>query len=471
MKYPLVLIVLCFVVVKLANAQNAHSLYFMSEMSQRHEYNPSFVPEYGYVSIPVGGKIQVAASSNVGVSDLIYDYNDEKVTFMHSSVNGDEFLNKLNPQNYLKQSFSTDILSCGFFLKKNQFISFGLTLKERLSLNLPRDLFALAKLGLMTTNDHYDLSSIKATAVSWLEASAGYSYLVNDRLRLGAKFKLLSGLSAARISYDKLDIDLVTDLWAVDALGESLIMSHSLSYNVDENGEFTYRDYLFDKHNRKPSGIGAAVDLGFTYRVSPDVTVASAIADLGFLYWFPSSVKKGVSESSFSFDGFREGSYKTLESEYWHLRTDIERLVKFKETKPTVKYYDPLLATLSTSIEYRFYKNKGSQVSCGLLNNIYYGKDNSDYEIVGALNAKPFSWLSLTTTCAFLQKNSNRFGLAINVSPKWINLFVASDFIALNLDSDYLPVNAFTCNVQAGVSIPLYQNKPPYRYKYKDYPY
>ena len=97
------------------------------------------------------------------------------------------------------------------------------------------------------------------SAISWAEASAGYSREFSDRLRIGAKAKLLIGLSAAKVQYDQFDVNLSQNRWSVQASGESQIMSHFLDYNVGNDGNFSYQDYLLNHHNKKPSGAGAAI--------------------------------------------------------------------------------------------------------------------------------------------------------------------------------------------------------------------
>jgi len=55
----------------------------------------------------------------VGLNDFIYPYDDpsgkyELTTFMSSTVNGDEFLNKLHDMNRIRMNLDYTILGTGF---------------------------------------------------------------------------------------------------------------------------------------------------------------------------------------------------------------------------------------------------------------------------------------------------------------------------------------------------------------------
>jgi hypothetical protein len=443
----------------------------MKEMSQRHEYNPAFVPEYGYFALPVIGNTQVGATSDVGVLDFLFSNGNKQVLFMHPSVNTSDFLNKLQPLNRVKQSLSTDLFSCGFFTSNNDFWTFGLSLKENMSAVLPKSLFEFLK---DSTKNYYDLSDMRAKSVCWLEASLGYSKEINDRLRVGFKVKLLTGMSEEIIKYSKLDLNRVGNQWHLNATGQTTIASNFLSYKVDSTDHFTFQDYTFNKHNIKPAGFGAAIDMGLTYRITPDLTLSASLTDLGFISWNPSSVKIGDAKNGYDISGVSDSatySYGTWSNQLWQFSQNGKQILAYKRSTLNRRYTDMLTATLRTGLEYDILKNGNKRISLGLLNTIYYGEYNSDFETVGSVNVSPNSWSCFTATCAFLQKDPHRFGLALNLSPKWINFFIASDFLLPRLTSDFLPKNAFTFNVQTGIAIPLFLNKSPYRYKYKDYPY
>ena len=56
---------------------------------------------------------------------------------------------------------------------------------------------------------------------------------------------------------------------------------------------------------------------------------------------------------------------------------------------------------------------------------------------------------------AIVKNDNNRLGLALNFSPKWINFFLASDFITNKFNKQLLPINKFDINIHAGISFYL----------------
>ncbi len=471
MKSFILFVFLLVLVMMSVSSQSVHSLYFMGEMSQRHQYNPAFVPKYGYISLPILGNIQVGGSSNLGVSNFIYEKANKLVTFMHPSVSDDEFISSIKPENYMNQDLKIDLLSCGLFTKKNEFWSFDLSIKENLYVNLPGDLLRFAKLGMNSSTNHFDLKNIKYENTYWLESALGYSFEVNDHVRVGGKIKFLAGLSSATINYSQFDVDLNQDNWGVLAKGESLLASKMVSLDKDSAGYFSFKDYLWNGYNREPAGYGAAFDLGITYNPTPNVTLAASLENLGFLHWKQSSVQHGMAESTVTFNGFTLDAqlYSTWSSQFWILKQQAKDFARFKETAVSCGYNQWLPTTIRASAEYTICRNSRKQeVRVGMLSNIYYNQNYPNGEFVTALTFKPADWLSITTTYAILQKNPNRFGLALNASPRWINFFLASDFLAIKLNRQLLPISQFVFDLQTGISIPLCKNRKPYRYVYND---
>ena len=96
-------------------AQTTHSAYFMEGMPTRHKLNPALASEYGYVSMPMLGDINVGASSNVGVSTFLYPTGGgEIMNFLDKAVDSKEFLGSLKSQNKIVAELDLSLLSFGF---------------------------------------------------------------------------------------------------------------------------------------------------------------------------------------------------------------------------------------------------------------------------------------------------------------------------------------------------------------------
>ena len=133
-------------------AQTLNSSYFLEGATFRHQLNPAFMGERNYISIPLLGNINVGTSSNSGLTDFIYKYNDPEskydlTTFMSSSVSREEFLGNLKTNNQINTNFGLTILSAGFHAWGG-FNTIELGVKSNSSVNLPYELFNFMKTGM-----------------------------------------------------------------------------------------------------------------------------------------------------------------------------------------------------------------------------------------------------------------------------------------------------------------------------------
>lgn len=77
--------------------------------------------------------------------------------------------------------------------------------------NLPYSLFEFIKLG-----KEGQIRNFGTSTDSYLEAAFSYSFpLMDDRLYIGIRGKFLAGLARAQVTYDRFDISLREDRWAV----------------------------------------------------------------------------------------------------------------------------------------------------------------------------------------------------------------------------------------------------------------
>lgn len=439
------------------SAQSVQSTYFLNEWSHRHTLNAAFAPEYGHVSLPIFGGIQLNLSSNTGLSNYIFPYNDGFTTFLNSNVSSSEFLNKLNLNNSINEGMNLSLLSLGFYTTSKSFWSFDINLKENLSVNIPIGFFQLAKLGMAHSTNSYNLKNLSVSQTNIAEASLGYSTDINSKLRFGINAKLLVGLTSERIKYNQFDIILANDRYEVNASGESLIMADFVSFEKDSNNYYDFTKNKLDISKLKYSGLGAAIDLGITYKPFKRLMLAAAINDLGYLKWNASSIKRGIASSNVLFNGFNNINIDSLniDNQIEKLKNDANNLVKFKEVVSNEDFKETIPFTLNLSAEYSLFANDKHDILLGVLYHNYNSQFNKVEEMVGAVTLKPFSWFTVSGTCELLNSNFNRYGLGINFSPKWINLYIASDYITPKLNHQFIPYDKFNFNITFGGSFVL----------------
>ncbi|NDP19892.1 MAG: hypothetical protein GZ091_02250 [Paludibacter sp.] len=442
----------------IASSQNMNSLYFLDEWSQRHTLNAAFTPENGHFSFPLFGGINFNTSSNTGLSNYVYPYNSELVTFMHPSVDGHDFIEKLDPNIFLRQSMKINLLSFGFFTK-NAYWSFDYNLKEQLNVNIPIDLFRLIKLGFEHETNVYDLKNLNINQTNITEFSLGYSRNINSKFRVGANLKLLVGLSTEEINYTQFDVSLANDRYEINSKGESIIMSNILSFGTDQNNNYDFTKSSINYSSKQPAGTGTAIDLGATYKPTNKLTLSAAMNDLGFIYWRGDAINKGIATSNILFTGFsviNTDDDVNIESQLNQLENDLNNLILFeKQPQSTTGILKFIPSTITLSGEYSLFGNKDHNLKFGLLWNSYNSANYHSNQLMGAITLKPLSWFSLSTTYSLFINESNRFGLALNFSPEWLNIFLATDFSTTQFNPQFLPIKKFDLSFRAGVSLYL----------------
>lgn len=145
-KHVAVALVLAF---NVANgvAQTTNSTYFLQGVESRTELNPAFVPNRGYVKLPVLGSFNLSASSSFveakTLKDIFFEGEKNNKTSKNDVTDSflkDEFIKNLKDKNTLNLNLHTDVLSFGWFKGKG-FWNVNVGLKTQVDLNIPQSMF------------------------------------------------------------------------------------------------------------------------------------------------------------------------------------------------------------------------------------------------------------------------------------------------------------------------------------------
>ena len=455
MKRIIISISILFVTLSGVYSQGVHSVYFLNEWSQRHTLNAAFAPEYGYFSLPALGGIEIGINTNMALKTFLFPANPQPLLFMNKGVDAQTFINGLNVDNYLKQSLDLNLLSFGFYTKQNSFWSFDLTLRERLDVNLPIDLFRFMKLGMAnTTANNYNLKNLGIEQSNIAQVSLGYSRDINSQFRVGVNAKVLLGLTSEKVNYSKFDLSLSQNKWEFNTVGEAQIAASPLSFDIDSVGNYDMEHPKMNISKMQPAGIGLAIDLGVTYKPIKNLTIAAAINDLGYMKWNASSITKGSASSDVVFNGFSnvDVSNVNVQGQIDTLMNGLKDMIKFKEAQTVNDISESIPYNFKVSAEYGIFGNDKHDILLGVLYHSYNSKSYSVNELVGSLTLKPLSWFTLSGTCSLLNPDFNRYGVALNISPRWINLYIASDFVTPKVNHQFIPIDHVNMNLVLGGS-------------------
>jgi len=443
--------------------ENVRSLYFLNEWSQRHTLNAAFAPEYGYFTLPVLGGVEISINSNSGLSTFLYESTDinntKPILFLNKNVDANTFLNKLDPTTYINQGLNLSLFSLGFYKSKSSFWSFDLALREKLNMNLPKDLFRLIKIGMTGSVNYFDLKGLEVEQTNYAQASLGYSRDINSKIRVGLNAKLLFGLSSERINYSQFDVNLDQDEFKVQATGQSQVMSNLLTFEKDADNYYDFTQPTISASTFKPAGFGLAADLGVTYKPISKLTLAAGVNDLGYIKWNASSTQSGTAASNFTFAGFSEVNSDSISDQLDQLEEDAKKLIKFRETTTVDDFVDKIPYNINVSAEYSIFNNENHDILVGVLyrNSKYTSQVRND--VVASVTFKPLSWFTLSGTAEVTNENFNRYGVGLNLSPSWINLFIAADYLVPKVNKQYIPIEDANLNIAFGGSIGLGKGK------------
>lgn len=448
-----------------AMAQQLNSAYFTNDYKFRHTMNPAYGNEQNYVSMPGFGNVNVSLMGNFGYEDVIFDNpmfpstsKDRLTTFMNPYISTPDALKGFNSgDNKILGDVSITVLSAGFkgfggynTIELNARTSFGMS--------LPYELFEFAK---NTGNRTYNIGNISANGQAFAELAFGHSRQINEKLRVGAKVKLLFGAGRGDVNIDNVKADLAADdKWTVSGHAKSEVSVKGFTYKTEEKeykeeGRGTYQ-YVndVDVDGAGLGGFGLAFDLGGVYKINNDFTVSAALLDLGFIKWSNNMVAVNGGEE-FVFNGFhdvavnedRGGSTMSMQGDkYSDQLADFANLQdKGDEGGRTTG----IGATLNLGCEYTLPVYR--KITFGVLSSTRFRGDYSWTEARVSANWTPLKWIDGGVNMAF-GSYRNSFGWVLNFHPKGYNFYVGMDHTLGKVSKEFIPLNS-NAAVSVGMSV------------------
>ncbi len=448
-----------------AMAQQLNSAYFTNDYKFRHTMNPAYGNEQNYVSMPGFGNVNVSLMGNFGYEDVIFDNpmfpstsKDRLTTFMNPYISTPDALKGFNSgDNKILGDVSITVLSAGFkgfggynTIELNARTSFGMS--------LPYELFEFAK---NTGNRTYNIGNISANGQAFAELAFGHSRQINEKLRVGAKVKLLFGAGRGDVNIDNVKADLAADdKWTVSGHAKSEVSVKGFTYKTEEKeykeeGRGTYQ-YVndVDVDGAGLGGFGLAFDLGGVYKINNDFTVSAALLDLGFIKWSNNMVAVNGGEE-FVFNGFhdvavnedRGGSTMSMQGDkYSDQLADFANLQdKGDEGGRTTG----IGATLNLGCEYTLPVYR--KITFGVLSSTRFRGDYSWTEARVSANWTPLKWIDGGVNMAF-GSYRNSFGWVVNFHPKGYNFYVGMDHTLGKVSKEFIPLNS-NAAVSVGMSV------------------
>ena len=422
-----------------ASAQSRGS-YFFENSLLRSKLNPAFAPKTDYATLPVLGSLSVDAASNVGLRNFIYPHDENNILFLNDDVPAETFLSQLPRKDpYLRERLETDLFGAGMRIGQDGYATLSLSLVEYGGVTFSNDLLRFLKTGSAGTSaDVFGGGSLRMAAYAAI--SAGYSHDLHalvEGLRAGVRFKLLTGIAAADLRIDQIGLQFGEEL-----LSASIHGNGSLSgIGYDPEGGFSIKGV-------SPLSIGAAVDLGASYRLPLEgriesLELSASVCDLGAIRYRNSATALGI-DNSFSFTGLHN-IIGGLDEELKQVTDDIEGLTRIDVSEQESFRY-ALSPSIHVGAAARMFQDK---LNGGLL---YYHAVGSSNLMV-ACGVSPLDWINLGFNWTFLG-SANRLGFYAECIPaKYVGFFFGMERASWRRNSSHLPVRNGTDSFSFGLNI------------------
>lgn len=447
-----------------AAAQTINSAYFTEDYKFRHMLNPAFGNEQNYVSIPALGNISVNTHGNFGYQDVIMSNpmypslsSKKMTTFLNPYISAEDALSGFSTgNNRITGDVSLTILSAGF-KAFGGYNTIEINSRTTTGVSLPYELFEFAK---NTGNHSYDIGDINAHAQSFAEIAFGHSRQINDKLRLGAKLKVLVGLGRADVKMRNMKADLTAeDKWTITGEATADVsmkgfsyVSEEKEYNIEGSGTYE-RVNDVDLDGVGVGGFGMAIDLGGVYEINEDWTVSASVLDLGFISWTNDMLAENRSKS-FVFNGFHDVSVTSDRGEEIDTKVDrygdqLADFANLTDMGDKGGRSTGIGATINVGAEYTLPVYR--KVSFGALCTSRINGAYSWTEGRLSANYTPLNWLDGGVSFA-VNSFTTSMGWVLNLHPKGYNFFIGMDHILGKTSKEMIPLSS-NASLTVGMNI------------------
>ena len=441
-----------------ATAQNLNSGYFNDGYLYRHDLNPAFGNDQKYIAFPALGNLNLGIRSNLGVNKILYNVDGRTALFLHPKVDTGEFLSGIHDKNKIGENLKLQVFGAGFSAFGG-YNTVEINARQNLGVNLPGSLLRMAKEGL--ENKIYDISDFSAHADAYAELAFGHSHQIDDKLRVGAKAKILLGIGNIDANFNKASLTLGGNEWSGVTNAEIQTSLKSMAYKTEvtergPEGDKTPHKYVndIDIDSWGIAGFGLGFDLGAEYKLDQNWSFSAALLDLGFIgysnnYVASTNGDQWVHTDKFLFS-FDDDNDHSFEREGDRFLANLSELYELQDNGNTGGRTKALAATMNLGVQYTpdFY----DKLTFGLMNSTRMGKYGwTEFRL--SANVSPVKAFSASATLAAGTFGAS-FGWLLNAHPTGFNFFLGMDHTLGSLAKQGVPLSG-KADLHMGINIPF----------------
>ena len=417
-------------------AQKNFTMYHLGSTPQSNYLNPGFKQENRvYVSLPLGMQNISFMNSGFKLNDALETRSqDDSLVF-----NPQKAIASMKDLNYLNFEMSNEIFGLGIKVKEN-FFSVNITNRFQTRLTYPQDLFELALEG--NGNDllgqRASIDGLGLNFSSYIEYGLGYNRKINEKLTVGGRLKLLSGVANLNTAKSKLGLTTDATTFALTIDGSSEINTSNISPFSDSTVSYNPFPSLFNFEN-----FGIGLDLGASYDYNEKWNFNASILDLGWIKW-KSNVSNYISNDvNYTFEGVNLNQALDSVDIGGELSDTIQTI--FNQTETNDAYSTALRTKFYLGSKYKI--NDYFSASALMYNEIIGQNYNVGLSVAGNINVK--KWLGFSLNYSTYGRSFNNFGLGLNLKGGPIQAYFMTDNIAAFIN----PQSARHVHVSFGLNV------------------
>ncbi len=435
------ILISCMLMLGIASAQSqqVNTLYFLENAPMRHLINPAFQPVSNvYVTLPVIGYTSMAVGTNgFTMKDFIFKdpTTGNTITPLHPNAPTD-WLEK-RPTFRLDMDAYINLLGVGVRIKENGYFHFNLSQHLMGNTNIGTGLFRVNDLTTGVVGPY----SAGVNALVYTDLSLGYSHKINDQWTVGGKMKLLFGQAYIDAGLNDLTVETSREQLHARAAGNVLVAASLPWGSIPEDladlenlTTLNTTDYL---NMIKPAGLGAAWDLGVTYKPIKNLQITASVTDLGFIRWTKLASTAVSLDTTFTGVELNYGDYvydgqfqvDSLTSSLTNTLTGYTDALEYgKLDKSRRAYTNMLTANLHVGVDANFCDNR---LGVGVHSRTRFYNNHITEEVTLGAAYRPFNWVNIAASYSFINGHWSNIGAALSIAPY--------DGIMLTLATDYIP--------------------------------
>lgn len=253
--------------------------------------------------------------------------------------------------NSLRSSFSVHALALTFRTKKDLQFTFFQNTHFDFQLTYPKTLPALLWRGNGAyIGERVDVAP-KINVLGYNEYGMGIATRANDKIIVGANFKLVNGFVGVRTEKAETYLTTGAEYYQLTFENDIKLQTAGLTDIFDENEEDVIGDWT-PEYIILGGNYGFSVDLGLTYQVSDKLELQFAAQDFGYISW-ENQVYEQTSEGVYNYDGeiVRPFSDDNDEFDFEQVRDTISDIFEFNSKEKAFLSNFPIKGFVSGSYQ------------------------------------------------------------------------------------------------------------------------